>query len=214
MANYPPPPPGGYGPPGGPPGWGPQGQPAYDPYAADRALAAWATERQYELVAQPDPNFYFSWYPFAYLPRPGGVTRELRATIDDARLFVGEGTEADPLRQAMGGSARLLFFFILSPRLRCRASVRSKQGGGIDKEIGRELYQRGRVPVPASARCRASRLGAPRRAQCRQRSCRCRGALGSAAHPAANALSTCRFWRRARPSRATTLRAQHGAVSA
>ncbi len=139
MANYPPPPPGGYGPPGGPPGWGPPGQSAYDPYAVDRALAAWAIERQYELVAQADPNFYFSWYPFAYLPRPASILRELRAPIDDGRLFVAEATDSDPLRQAMGGSARLLFFFILSPKLRCRASVRSKQGGGIDKEIGREL---------------------------------------------------------------------------
>ncbi len=138
MANYPPPPPGGWGPPGGAPPAG--GPPGYDPYAADRALAAWAAERQYELVGQPDPGFYFSWYPFAYLPRPSAITRELRATIDDAKVFVAEAHENDPLRQAIG-EARSLLFFLLSPRLRCRASVRSKQGGGLDKEIGRGISE-------------------------------------------------------------------------
>lgn len=146
MANYPPPPPGGWGPPGGappqggPPGYGPPGHGGYDPYAADRALAAWAADRKYELVAQPDPNFYYSWYPFAYMPRPTSVTRELRATVDDAKIFVGEAWDNDPLRQAVG-EARMLLFFILSPKLRCRASVRSKQGGGLDKEIGRGLSE-------------------------------------------------------------------------
>jgi hypothetical protein len=91
-------------------------------------------------VAQPDPSFYFSWYPFQYMPKPSSITRELRATIDDAKLFVGEGHENDPLKQAMGGT-RLLLFFLLSPRLRCRASVRSKEGGGLDKEIGRGLSE-------------------------------------------------------------------------
>ena len=152
MANYPPPPPGGQSPPGGaPPHGGAPGWAQQDPYAADRALAAWATERKYELVSQADPAFYYSWFPFSYLERPTSFTRELRATVDDAKLFVAESWSNDPLRQAFGTGSRMILFFLMSPRLRYRVALRSKHGGGIDKEIGRELSSLfGGAPAPGS----------------------------------------------------------------
>jgi hypothetical protein len=131
MANYPPPP-GGWGPPG------------YDPYGFERALQAWATERKLELVAQPDIAFYLSWYPFQYLPRITHVTRELRATYGDAKLFIVEAYDNDPLKQAIG-THRMLIAFVTSPLLTHRAAVRAKSGGGITAEIERGIQDIGNL---------------------------------------------------------------------
>ena len=138
MADYPPPPPGGWGagaPPAAPPG---------DPYAAERELASWATDNGFELNAQPDPSYYQGWYPFQYLPRIATVVRELRGKLDEAPLFVAEVQLADPLGQLVGG-ARTLFFFLLSDKLRYRASVRSKQTAGVADDLNRGLKQLGNL---------------------------------------------------------------------
>jgi hypothetical protein len=131
MANYPPPPPGGFGPP-----------PGYDLYEADRILRAWAAEKGFEIVAQPDLYFYFSWYPFQYLPRLTQVTRELRATIDDAKVFIVQGYEGDPIKQAMGDHL-MLIVFATSPKIKYRVAVRSKSGGGLTTDFERGIKDLG-----------------------------------------------------------------------
>lgn len=141
MANYPPPPPGGQAPPpppggnyppgGGPPGWGPGGQ---DPYAQERALAAWAEERKYVLNPQPQLAYYLSWFPCQFVSRPTSVTREVRATFGEAQLFVAEVYE--PV--ALGiEQARRLLFLLTSPSLRYRVALRSRDGGGLTAEVDR-----------------------------------------------------------------------------
>jgi hypothetical protein len=132
--GYPPPPPGGGSPPEGasPPGG------AYDPYAAERALEAWASEKGYTLNKTPELSWYQAWYPFQYLFRLARIGRELRATFGEATVHVIEGFDADQLK-AVTGEDRHLIAFVLSERLTLRVAVRSKSGGGVVNEISRGL---------------------------------------------------------------------------
>jgi hypothetical protein len=138
--GYPPPPGGGYPPP--PPGGGPPGAPPpqgpVDPYAAERALEAWAAEKGYTLSKTPELSWYQGWYPFQYVFQLARIGRELRATFGEATLHVIEGFESDPIKAA-AGEDRYLFAFILSERLKLRVAVRSKSGGGVVNEISRGL---------------------------------------------------------------------------
>lgn len=153
MADYPPAPPGGWGPPGAPPA----AAAPVDPYAAERELASWAEERGYELNQQPDAAYYQGWYPFQYLPRIAAVARELRGKVDEAQLFAIDAQLGDALGQLVGGS-RTLFFFILSDKLRYRGSLRSKRTAGVADDLNRGLKQLGNLfssggasPPPAGA---------------------------------------------------------------
>lgn len=139
MPEYPPPPP------GHSPGW----PPPFDPYAADRALASYAKERDCEIAPAGDVRWYQAWYPFVYLPLVSQVGRELRAELDGAhgyrkggadaaKVWVIEGFESDPIKQATGEHKRL-YAFVTSSKLTYRAAVRSKQGAGIVDDIGKGL---------------------------------------------------------------------------
>jgi len=137
--GYPPPPGGGYPPP--PPGGGPQpGAPApagpQDPYAAERALEAWASEKSYALSKTPELSWYQAWYPFQFVFRLARIGRELRVTFGETMVHVIEGFESDPLKAA-AGEDRYLLAFVLSQRLKLRAAIRSKSGGGVVNEISR-----------------------------------------------------------------------------
>jgi len=132
--------------PPGPPG----GQPPFDPYAADRALAQWAAARGYTLSAQPDLAWYQGWFPCVYLARPVRVGREVRATFGDATVWAAETFEADTLKQATGEDRHLLVF-LTSQRLGARAALRSRQGGGMVNEISSGLDSLfGKKPQPGS----------------------------------------------------------------
>lgn len=153
MANYPPSPPGAWGPPGSPPA----APPPADPYAAERELTSWAAESGYEIHAQPDLTYYVGWYPFQYLPRISAVVRELRGKLGSAQLFVADAQLSDPLGQLVGGS-RSLLWFLLSDQLRYRGSLRSKQTAGVADDLNRGLKQLGNLfsgggasPPPAGA---------------------------------------------------------------
>lgn len=148
---YPPPPQGGaYGAP--PPQGGAYGAPppnaygappggayaAPDPYAAERALGEWAAARGYALNTSPDLNWYLGWYPLSYFPKVHRIGREVRATFGEASVWVAELFEQDTVKQATGED-RHLTTFLTSPRLVARASVRSRQGGGMVSEISSGL---------------------------------------------------------------------------
>ncbi len=134
MSNQAPPPPG-WGPPGGGPGpFGPA--PAYDPYAAERALAEWAKERGFEISTAADFRSYHGWLPLQYLPRFDRVGRELRFSLGDARVSIVEALDSDPLKQAAGEHLNNLVF-VVSPRFTARVAVRSKQVGGLADGISR-----------------------------------------------------------------------------
>lgn len=138
----------------GPPGWGPPGSAAHDPYAQQRALAEWASQRGYELVPQPDPRPFQAWYPFQFLRPIASASAELRVSIGTARLSIVEVAFADTLGQVVG-ETRGLLFFVLSDALRFRAAVRSKAGGGVTDDISRglkevgDLFSRGLQSGPA-----------------------------------------------------------------
>lgn len=125
------PPPPGYPPP-------PGGAPPYDPYASDRALAAWAAERGYAISTTPDLAWFQAWSPFSYLPRAHRVVREVRATFGEVCVWVVEWFEDDPVKQATGED-RHLVALATSPRLAGRAALRSKSGGGVVQEISSGL---------------------------------------------------------------------------
>jgi hypothetical protein len=125
---------GGAAPPAAPPA--PQG--AYDPYAAERALEEWASEKGYTLSKSPELSWYQGWYPFQYVFRLARIGRELRATFGAATLHVIEGFEADQLKAA-AGEDRYLMAFILSPQLTLRVAIRSKSGGGVVNDLTRGL---------------------------------------------------------------------------
>jgi len=134
--NYPPPPPGGAYPAPPPAGTaqatpGPYGA---DPYAAQRAIEAWAQSNGYTFGATPDPAWYQAWNPFAYLFRISRLGRELRAEFQGATVFLVEAFDPDPLKQA-SGDAGALCGFVTSPKLACRVAIRSKQGGGVMNEL-------------------------------------------------------------------------------
>jgi hypothetical protein len=118
----------------GPPGQPPPGYPPADPYAAERALAASASERGLTLSQSPDLAWYQAWAPFIYLFRIGRVGRELRGTFDDADLALVEAFDADPIKQA-AGEDRQVCCFLMSQRLRARAAIRAKSGGGIVNDV-------------------------------------------------------------------------------
>ncbi len=119
-----------------PPGYGPGY--AYDPYAADRALAEWAAGRGFTLGASPDFNWYLAWYPMTYAPRFARLGRELRGAIEDAALYAVETFDPDPFKQA-AGEDRAVLFFLTSPRIAYRASLRAKTGGGVLTELSSGL---------------------------------------------------------------------------
>jgi hypothetical protein len=131
--GYPPPPPGG--------GWSPP-HPAVDPYAPERALAAWAQARSVTINASPDPRWYQSWGPYVYLPSFVRVGREARVALADgptqAQAFAVETFEGDPLKQATGDD-RMLVAFVTSPRLAYRAAVRSRSGASVVDDFARGL---------------------------------------------------------------------------
>ena len=120
-----------------PPGYGP-GYAPYDPYAADRALAEWATTRGFTFGASPDPNWYGGWYPMAYVPRFSRLGRELRGPLEDAALYAVETYDGDPFKQAAGEDRQVLFF-LTAPRLAYRAALRAKVGGGVMTELSSGL---------------------------------------------------------------------------
>ncbi len=120
------PPPGGYVP------------PHADPYAAERALADWIAARGHELNPTPDVRWFQGWAPFVYLPTLARVGREIRVTMGDARAFIVEGFENDPVKHATGED-RHVVAFVTSPRLAYRAALRSKHGGGLIEGLGKGL---------------------------------------------------------------------------
>jgi hypothetical protein len=133
---YPPPPPGGAYPAPPPAGAAPVAAGAYgaDPYAAQRAIEAWATSHGYTLGLTPDPAWYQAWSPFVYLFRMARVGRELRAEFQGTSVFLVEAFDPDPLKQA-SGDACALCGFVTSPKLACRVAIRSKLGGGVMNEL-------------------------------------------------------------------------------
>jgi hypothetical protein len=133
--NYPPPPPGAAYP-APPPGAAPIAPAPYaaDPYAAQRAVEQWAASRGYTLGMTPDPAWYQAWKPFVYLFHFTRVGRELRGVFQDTGVFLVEAYDPDPLKQASGADCALCGF-ITSPRLACRAAIRSKLGGGVMNEL-------------------------------------------------------------------------------
>jgi hypothetical protein len=131
--NRPPPPPAvPYGAPqaASPPG---PSQPL-DPYAADRALAEWAAARGLSLSGSPDLAWYQAWGPFIYLPPIARVGRELTGKLDDANGALIEAFDPDPIKQATGED-RLVVAFVMSERLRARAALRAKSGGGLVSDV-------------------------------------------------------------------------------
>lgn len=134
--GYPPPPPGYPPPPAAPPGGG--YPPAADPYAAERALAEWASARGYSLSTSPDFAWYQGWFPFQYAFRLARVGREVRAQFGEAGLFVVEAFEADDVKR-VAGEDRYLYAFVTSPKLTARVSIRAKSGGGLVNEVSRGL---------------------------------------------------------------------------
>ncbi|MFO0619616.1 MAG: hypothetical protein U0414_43940 [Polyangiaceae bacterium] len=128
MANYPPPPPGGGG-------WG-NAPPPPNPFV--NAMTAWLTERKYEFVGQPDIRFYQAWLPFQYLPSFTRVTREVRATFDDARVYVVEAPDDNSIAHAFDNGTCVLAF-VQSPRFQARVALRSKRGGGFGSDLERGL---------------------------------------------------------------------------
>ena len=127
MANYPPPPGGGWTPPAGGP----------DPHAADRALAEWAQARGVQLSPQGDVRWYQAWAPFAFLYPIARVGREARQIVGEAAVSVVETFEGDAIKQATGED-RHLIAFVMSPRLAYRAAVRSRLGAaGFVDDVSR-----------------------------------------------------------------------------
>jgi hypothetical protein len=125
-----------------PPPAAPYGQPAgvppapapYDPYAAERALAEWAQARGLALSQSPDLHWYQGWQPFVYLFPIARVGRELRGKLDDADAALVEAFDADPIKQA-AGEDRQVVCFVMSQRLRARAALRAKTGGGLVNDV-------------------------------------------------------------------------------
>lgn len=101
-------------------------------------MTAWLTDRKYEFVGQPDIRFYNAWLPFQYLPSFTRVTREVRATFDDARVYVVEAPDDNSIAHAFDAGPCILAF-VQSPRFPARAALRSKKGGGLGSDIERGL---------------------------------------------------------------------------
>src|SRR4051812_35778310 len=123
MSLYPPP----------PPGWDSRKAQTLvdevDPLAAERALAAWAQTRGYDLNAQPDLAWYQGWSPFVYLFRPTRLGREVRAQFGDATVFLVEAYDqvpTGPTADAAEGHDCYVVSFLTSPRLAYRAAIRSR----------------------------------------------------------------------------------------
>jgi hypothetical protein len=99
-------------------------------------MTAWLTERKYEFVGQPDIRFYQAWLPFQYLPTFTRVTREVRATFDDARVYVVEAPDDNSIAHAFD-SGPCILAFVQSPRFQARVALRSKKGGGFGSDLER-----------------------------------------------------------------------------
>ncbi len=121
----------------------------YDPYAAERALGAWASTKSFVLNATPDGNWYLAWYPMSFLPRFTRLGRELRGSLDDAGIYIVETFDPDPFKQA-AGEDRMVAFFLTSPKLTLRAAVRAKSGGGVMTELSSGLGSLFRGESPGS----------------------------------------------------------------
>jgi hypothetical protein len=134
----PPPPPHGPAPIVGQPAQPQPGQAYADPYAAERALADWANQRGLTLSAAPDVRWYQAWAPFIYLFSITRVGRELRGRIDDADVALLEAFDPDPIKQA-ASEDRQVICFLMSQRLRARAALRAKSGGGIVSDVSSGL---------------------------------------------------------------------------
>ena len=134
MVDQPPPPPGWTPPTGG----APYGAAGHDPYAADRALAAWATQRGFELSPSGDVRYYHGWLPFQYLPRFDRVGRELKLSLGDAKVALVEAYDSDPIKQAANEHLHVIAF-VLTPRVQARVAVRSKQVGGLADGVSRGI---------------------------------------------------------------------------
>jgi hypothetical protein len=109
-----------------------------DPYAAERALAEWAQARGLAYSPTPDARWYQAWAPFSYLGPIARVGREVRANIGDAVCGIVETREGDPIKEATGEDRRVVAFLV-SQRLRYRAAVRSRTGGGIASDVSRHV---------------------------------------------------------------------------
>jgi hypothetical protein len=130
MPDYPPPPPGDAPPPYPPP--------PHDPYAQEQALADWVAERGYELVAGADVRWYQAWYPFQYLFRIRSVGRELHLRIGEAQVWLVEGFEGDPVKQATGED-RYVYAFATVDGLAYRAALRSRRATGLVDAVSQGL---------------------------------------------------------------------------
>lgn len=106
----------------------------HDPYAADRALADWAAQKSLALSATPDLAWYQGWQPFIYQFALTRIGRELRGKLDDADLAIVEAVDPNPIKQATGED-RQAVCFVLSPKLRARAAIRAKSGGGLVSDV-------------------------------------------------------------------------------
>jgi hypothetical protein len=112
----------------------PPPQYAHDPYAAERALAEWAQQRSLTLSQSPDLSWYQGWQPFVYVFPIARVGRELRGKLDDADIALVEAFDNDPIKQAASEDRQVLCF-LMSPRLRARAALRAKSGGGLVNDV-------------------------------------------------------------------------------
>lgn len=99
-------------------------------------MTAWLQDRKYEFVGQPDIRFYNAWLPFQYLPSFTRVTREIRATFDDARVYVVEAPDDNSIAHAFDAGPCIMAF-VQSPRFQARAALRSKKGGGLGSDLER-----------------------------------------------------------------------------
>ena len=88
----------------------------------------WAGARSAELRAPGDARTILAWQPFFYLPRIERSYREARVAAGAAVTLVEAGLE-DAFRKAVSED-RMLIGLVESPKLRYRASLRSKRSSG------------------------------------------------------------------------------------
>jgi serine/threonine protein kinase len=118
--------------PSNPPG---RGLPAGTPWQAptqpqphDAPVMNWAGARSAELRAPGDARTILAWQPFFYLPRIERSYREARVNAGAPMTLVEAGLE-DAFRKAVSED-RMLVTLVESPKLRYRASLRSKRSSG------------------------------------------------------------------------------------
>jgi serine/threonine protein kinase len=98
------------------------------PQPHDAPVMNWATARSAELRAPGDARTILAWQPFFYLPRIERCYREARTQAGVAATLVEAGLE-DAFRKAVSED-RMLIAVVELPKLRYRASLRSKRSSG------------------------------------------------------------------------------------